>query len=40
MAWAVEQGIMGKDTAALNPQADITRAELAAMTVRLQPKAL
>lgn len=40
VAWAVEQGIMGVGTTALNPADDITRAELAAMIVRLQPEAL
>lgn len=40
VAWAVDAGIMGVDTDALNPQGLATRAEVAAMVVRLQPEAL
>ena len=34
VAWAVENGIMGKDTSVLWPTEDITRAAVAAMLVR------
>ena len=37
VAWACANGYMGLDTTVVNPSADITRAELAAMTVRYQP---
>lgn len=37
VAWAVEAGVMGRDTASLNPTDGIIRAEAAAMAVRLQP---
>ena len=40
MAWAVENGIMGVDVTALDPQGDVTRAQVAAISVRVQPKAL
>lgn len=35
VAWAVEEGIMGVNTSVLDPAADITRAQVAAMAVRL-----
>ena len=35
VSWAVESGIMGVGTDVLNPNGDITRAEVAAMLVRL-----
>lgn len=35
--WAVAEGVMGVDTEVLNPQGDAQRAEVAAMSVRLQP---
>lgn len=38
--WAVAEGIMGVDTSVLNPQGDAQRAEVAAMSVRLQPEPL
>ena len=37
IAWAVEAGVMGKDTDVLAPQKEVSRAEVAAMAVRLQP---
>lgn len=37
VAWAVEAGVMGKDVDVLRPTDAITRAEVAAMTVRVQP---
>ncbi|MCD8317306.1 MAG: S-layer homology domain-containing protein [Eggerthellaceae bacterium] len=37
VAWAVKEEIMGQNTPSLNPLGDITRAEAAAMIVRLQP---
>ena len=37
IAWAVEAGVMGKDTDTLAPQKEVSRAEVAAMAVRLQP---
>lgn len=38
VAWAVEQGIMGVDVDVLNPQGNVLRAEVAAMSVRTQPE--
>ena len=35
VAWAVEAGIMGVGTEVLDPNGDITRAQVAAMAVRL-----
>ena len=40
MAWAVENGIMGVDVTVLDPQGDVTRAQVAAISVRVQPNAL
>lgn len=40
MAWAVENGIMGVDVTALDPQGDVTRAQVAAISVRVQPDKL
>ena len=40
MAWAVENGIMGVDVTALDPQGDVTRAQVAATSVRVQPDKL
>ena len=41
MAWAVEEGYMnGKGANDLQPQATATRAEIAALAVRVQPEAL
>ncbi|MBM6953980.1 S-layer homology domain-containing protein [Enorma phocaeensis] len=37
VAWAVEAGVMGQDVTALRPADAISRAEVAAMTVRVQP---
>ncbi|MBM6954000.1 S-layer homology domain-containing protein, partial [Enorma phocaeensis] len=37
VAWAVEAGVMGQDVDALRPADAISRAEVAAMTVRVQP---
>ncbi len=38
MAWAIENGIMGVDIDSLRPQDNIVRAEVAAMSVRVQPE--
>ena len=38
--WAVSEGIMGVGTDELRPQDDLSRAEMAAMAVRMQPEAL
>ena len=40
MAWAVENGIMGVDVTALDPQGNVTRAQVAAISVRVQPDEL
>ncbi|MCD8316983.1 MAG: S-layer homology domain-containing protein [Eggerthellaceae bacterium] len=40
VAWAVQQKIMGVNTDTLNPSGYTTRAEAAAMEIRLQPEAL
>lgn len=40
VAWAVEHEIMGVDITVLNPQGDVLRAEVAAMSVRIQPEEL
>ena len=37
VAWAVETGIFGQGTDVLRPQDNISRAEVAAMAIRLQP---
>ena len=37
IAWAVEAGVMGQNTDVLAPQKEVSRAEVAAMAVRLQP---
>ena len=37
IAWAVEKKIMGQNTTTLAPQKEVSRAEVAAMAVRLQP---
>ena len=39
VAWAVEAGVMGQNTEVLAPGQDVSRAEVAAMAVRYQPKA-
>ena len=39
VAWAVEAGVMGQNTEVLAPVKDVSRAEVAAMAVRYQPKA-
>lgn len=39
VAWAVEAGVMGQNTDFLMPVKDVSRAEVAAMAVRYQPKA-
>ena len=39
VAWAVEAGVMGQNTEVLAPGKDVSRAEVAAMAVRYQPKA-
>ena len=38
VAWAVEAEVMGQDVTAIRPADAITRAEVAAMTVRVQPE--
>lgn len=38
MAWAIENGVMGVDVDSLRPQDNIVRAEVAAMSVRVQPE--
>ena len=40
MAWCVENGIFGVNTTELNPQANIQRAQVASIAVRVQPEAL
>jgi hypothetical protein len=40
VAWAVDNKIMGQGVTVLNPTGTITRAEVATMAVRYQPKAL
>lgn len=40
VAWAVEAGVMGQNTDVLSPVKEVSRAEVAAMAVRYQPKAI
>ena len=40
VAWAVEAGVFGQGTETLRPSDPISRAEVAAMAIRLQPEAL
>ena len=40
VAWAVEAGVFGQGTDELRPSDPISRAEVAAMAVRMQPEAL
>ena len=40
MAWAVEHEVMGVDTDVLRPADDVSRAETAAIAVRVQPESL